>query len=57
MSRKVYVNVTTRLIINADDGVDIDEVIQEMDYHFDSQVDGADIEDTEIVEHEITDSK
>ena len=57
MSRKVYVNVTTRLIIDADDGVDIDEVIQEMDYDFVSNTKGANVENIEIVEHEITDSK
>jgi len=57
MSRKVYVTVTTRLIIRADEGVDIDEVIQEMDYDFTSQTEGAEIEDTEITDHEITDSK
>ena len=57
MSRKVYVTVTTRLIIRADEGVDIDEVIQEMDYDFTSQTEGADIEDTEITDYEITDSK
>ena len=55
--RKVYVTVTTRLIIRADEGVDIDEVIQEMEYDFTSQTDGADIEDTEIRDHEVTDSK
>jgi hypothetical protein len=57
MSRKVYVEVTTRLIINADDNVDIDEVIQEMEYDFISQTEGADIEDTEITSYDTTDSK
>lgn len=55
--RKVYVNVTTRLIIRADEGVSIEEVIHEMDYNFTSQTEGANIEDTEIQNYEITDSK
>ena len=55
--RKVYVNVTTRLIINADEGVDIGGVIDGMDYDCNSKDDRADIVDTEIVGYEITDSK
>jgi len=55
--RKVYVNVTTRLIIRANDDVNIDEVLSDMDYNFVSNTDGADIEDTEIRDCEITDSK
>ena len=57
MSRKVYVNVTVRLVIRADEGVDISNVIDEADYSFMSNNPGADIEDTEIVNTEITDSK
>lgn len=55
--RKVYINVTTRLIIRADDGQDIDEVLENMDYSFVSQSDGADIEETEIIDWEVTDSR
>jgi len=56
--KKVYVTVTTRLIIRANEGVNIEEdVLSNMDYHFDSQTDGADIEDTEITGWEITDSR
>lgn len=57
MSRKVYVEVTTRLIINMDEGIEVQEVISEMDYNFTSQTDGADIIDTEIRDHEVKDSK
>jgi hypothetical protein len=55
--RKVYVNVTVRLIIRANEGIDISDVISELDYNFKSQTEGADIEDTEITDHEVTDSK
>jgi hypothetical protein len=55
--RKVYVKVTSRLIVNMDDGVELGDVISEMDYDFISQTDGADIEDTEIRDFEVEDSK
>ena len=55
--RKVYVNVSVRLIIRADEGQDINNVLENMDYSFTSQSDGADIEETEIKDWEITDSK
>ena len=48
--RKVYVEVQARLIISANDGVDIEEVLGEMDYEFTSATEGADIVDTEILE-------
>ena len=57
MSRKVYVDVTTRLIISMDEGIEVGDVISEMDYNFISQTDGADIVDTEIRDHEVKDSK
>lgn len=55
--RKVYVTVTTRLIIRADDNVNIEDVLENMDYSFTANTDGADIEDTEIQDWEVTDSK
>lgn len=55
--RKVFIEVKTRLIVNADEGVEIYEVINEMDYNFVSNTDKADIIDTEITGYEIIDSK
>lgn len=55
--RKVYVEVKTRLIIEADDGIEISEVLDNMDYNFISNTDSADIVDMEIQEWEVTDSK
>lgn len=57
MARKVIVIVKVRLIIEVEEGVDISEVITEMDYDFTSQTDNAEISDTEILEHEVIDSK
>ena len=55
--RKVYVDVTSRVIIDMDDGVEVGEVISEMDYNMVSQTEGADIVDAEIRDFEVTDSK
>jgi hypothetical protein len=58
MDRKVYVNVTTRLIIRASEGQDIAQVLANMDYSFiASGFDNADVEETEIIDWEIVDSK
>lgn len=55
--RKVYVTVTSRLIIDMDEGIEVNEVIDEMDYSFTSKTDGADIVATEIEDFEVNDSK
>jgi len=57
MSRKVYVDVKVRLVIRADEGQPINEVLHNMDYNFTSQTPGADIEDTDIGDWEVVDSK
>ena len=55
--RKVYVEVTTRIIMRMNDGVEVDDVITEMDYDFVPQTEGVDFEDIEIRDYEVTDSK
>jgi len=55
--RKVYVTVKARLIIEVEEGIEISEVINEMDYDFISETEGAEIVDTEITDHEVTNSK
>ena len=57
MARKVYVDVKVRLIIEMEEGIEVAEVIQEMDYDFTSQIDNAVIIDIEIEDYEVTDSK
>ena len=56
MSRYVTVHVTVKLCIRMDEGVEVSDVINEMDSSFTAQSDGATIEDSEILEHEVTDS-
>ena len=60
MSRKVYVNVTTRIIMDVEEGVSIDDVIADMNYEFNPSAHMSEdvrFEDTEITGHEVTDSK
>ena len=58
MDRKVYVNVTTRLIIRASEGQDIAQVLANMDYSFiASDSDNANILETEILDWEVVDSR
>jgi ribosomal protein L12E/L44/L45/RPP1/RPP2 len=55
--RKVTVEVKVKLLIHADEGKDISEVINEMGYEFVYTEPGADIIDSEIVDYEVTDSR
>jgi len=55
--RKVYVDVKVRLIIRVDEGVPVGAVIDEMDYDFTDTTGDATIEDIEITNYEIVDSK
>lgn len=57
MARKMYVIVSTRLIIEAEENVTLDDIISDMDYNFISQTDGAEIVDTEIREYNLENSK
>ena len=55
--RRVYVEATVRIIIDMNEGIDVKEVLDEMDYNFISKHDGADIVDTELINYEVEDSK
>ena len=55
--RKVYVILTTKLVITADDKVSIEDVVNELDYSFVSTDDSAEVDDTEILDWYIDDSK
>ncbi len=57
MARKVYITVTTKIILDMDEGIELDEVMSDMDYNFKSQTDGVDVVDTEMQDYEVTDSK
>ena len=57
MSRKVHVELKVKLIFNVNEGMEISEVIDEMSYGFTDNTGAADIEDMEILDYEVTDSK
>ena len=51
--RKVYVNVKARLIIELEEGVSVQEVMDEMTYDFISLTAGASMIDMEILDYEV----
>ena len=57
MARKIYVTVETSLIIRADEGVEVSDILENMDYNFKSQTGGADVEDAVLERWAVTDSK
>jgi hypothetical protein len=59
MSRKVYVNVIIRLVLNLDEGTEVDEILSDMDYDFQykDEYGFPVIEDTEIIDYEIINLK
>ena len=57
MASKVYVEVKVRLIIRQDDDANTQDVIDEMEYDFTDTTGKADIEDIEILDFEVVDSK
>ena len=57
MERKVHVKVTVDLFIKMDEGIEVSEVIDEMDYDFSSNTEEAEIEDMSVLDFEVTDSR
>jgi len=55
--RKVIVDAKIKLVINVDEGIEISDVIDELDYNFTSNTEGAVIDDTEFRDYEVVDSK
>jgi hypothetical protein len=57
MGRKVWVEVKVRLSLEVDEGVEVASVMEEMGHEFTSSTSAASVVDSEILSHEITDSK
>ena len=55
--RKVTVKLETRIVMSVDEGVEISDVINELDYQINDTTTAADILDTEIINFEVEDSK
>jgi hypothetical protein len=55
--RTVTVKVEVSMIVKIDDGVEVKEIINEMDYSFTDTTTKATIEDAQIIDFEVTDSR
>lgn len=55
--RKVSVEVKVKLVMTIDDGVEVGDIIDEMEYDFNDTTTQATVEDTEILDYEVVDSK
>ena len=55
--RKVYIDVMVRIIARVENDIDISDFISEMDYNFTDTTGDGEIEDSEITNWEIVDSK
>ena len=55
--RKVTVKLETRIVMSVDEGVEISDVVNELDYQINDTTTAADILDTEITDFEVVDSK
>ena len=56
-SRKVYINLTVKVIATIDEGTEVQDFVNELDYNISDGTGNATVEDTEIIDHEVTDSK
>jgi hypothetical protein len=55
--RTVYIEVKVKIIANMDEGLEVGDFVQELDYIFKDNTGRADVMDTEILDYEVTDSK
>lgn len=55
--RTVTVEVKVKLTMKVDEGTEVAEVIQELDYNFSDNTGKATIEDTEIRDYNVEDSR
>lgn len=55
--RKVSVKIEVLLRLDMDEGVEVADAINEMDYNFESTLDTVDVAHTEITNYEVLDSR
>ncbi len=55
--RKVTVRLEMNVVMSVDEGVEISNVVNELDYQINDTTTTADILDTEITDFEVVDSK
>ena len=54
--RKVTIKLEMRVVMSVDEGIEISEVVNELDYQVNDTTTAADILDTEITSYEVVDS-
>ena len=57
MSRKVIIALKIKVVMTADDDLEISDFVNELDYHITDTTTKADIIDTEILNFEVIDSR
>ena len=55
--RKVTVKLEMRIVMSVNEGAEISEIVNELDYQVNDTTTAADILDTEITDYEVVDSK
>ena len=55
--RKVTIKLEVRVVISVNEGIEISQVVNEMDCQIKDTTTAADVLDTEIIDYEIEDSK
>ena len=54
--RKVTIKMEMRVVMSVDEGIEISEVVNDLDYQINDTTTAADILDTEITGYEVVDS-
>jgi hypothetical protein len=54
--RKVTIKLEMRIVMSVDEGIEISQVVDELDYQVNDTTTAADILDTEIIGYEVVDS-
>ena len=57
MARKVYITAKVKLIVDADDEVEMADVMGDLDVAIASQTEGAEVLEAQVDDYEVTDSK
>lgn len=55
--RTVVIEVKVRMVLKVDEGIQIQDVVNDFDYDFKDQTGHCDVEDMEITDHEVVDSR
>jgi hypothetical protein len=55
--RRVFIDVIVKVILDMDDGCEVNDFVENMDYNLISTTEGIDVFDTEITDYNVRDSK